>query len=39
LRTDEILAGIIVIGALGLICDMAFAMLHRRLFPYLRGAR
>lgn len=39
LNTDEILAGIIVIGALGLLFDMAFAALHRRLFPYLQEAR
>jgi len=39
LHTDEILAGIIVIGALGLAFDMAFAMLHRRLFPYLKATR
>ena len=39
LHTDEILAGIIVIGALGLVFDMAFAALHRRLFPYLQESR
>lgn len=39
LHTDEILAGIIVIGALGLLFDKAFAVLHRRLFPYLQEAR
>ena len=39
LHTDEILAGIIVIGALGLLFDLAFAALHRRLFPYLHEAR
>jgi NitT/TauT family transport system permease protein len=39
LKTDEILAGIIVIGALGMACDMAFALLHRRLFPYLEDKR
>ncbi|MDX1781267.1 MAG: ABC transporter permease [Thalassovita sp.] len=36
LKTDEILSGIIVIGALGLIFDLLFAMLHRWAFPYLR---
>ncbi|WP_245853326.1 ABC transporter permease [Maliponia aquimaris] len=36
LNTDEILAGIIVIGALGLFFDLMFAALHRRAFPYLR---
>jgi len=39
LHTDEILAGIIVIGALGLLFDLAFGALHRRLFPYLHEAR
>ena len=34
-----ILAGIIVIGALGLLFDIVFAALHRRLFPYLQEAR
>lgn len=36
LHTDEILGGIIIIGALGLIFDLLFAALHRWLFPYLR---
>ncbi|MBS0124505.1 ABC transporter permease [Aestuariicoccus sp. KMU-90] len=36
LNTDEILSGIIVIGALGLLFDLAFATLHRLAFPYLR---
>ena len=35
LHTDEIMAGIIVIGVLGLLCDMGFRMLHRLLFPYI----
>ena len=35
LNTDEILSGIIVIGALGLIFDLLFGQLHRRAFPYL----
>ena len=39
LHTDEILSGIIVIGVLGLIFDKAFAILHRRLFPYLQEVR
>jgi len=39
LKTDEILAGIIVIGALGMAFDLAFALLHRRLFPYLETKR
>ena len=36
LKTDEILAGIIVIGVLGLLTDMLFRVLHRKLFPYLQ---
>ncbi|WP_417806782.1 ABC transporter permease [Thioclava sp.] len=39
LHTDEILSGIIVIGVLGLIFDKVFAILHRRLFPYLKEVR
>jgi len=39
LKTDEILAGIIVIGILGLTFDLLFAALHRWLFPYLRRTR
>jgi NitT/TauT family transport system permease protein len=39
LKTDEILSGIIVIGALGLIFDLLFAALHRWLFPYLQEKR
>jgi NitT/TauT family transport system permease protein len=34
LHTDEIMAGIIVIGVLGLMFDLLFRMLHRWLFPY-----
>lgn len=37
LHTDEILSGIIVIGALGLIFDLMFRAAHRWLFPYLHG--
>jgi len=36
LNTDEILSGIIVIGALGLIFDLLFAALYRGMFPYLK---
>lgn len=39
LHTDEILAGIIVIGVLGLLFDVIFGVLHRRLFPYLERQR
>ncbi len=38
LNTDEILAGIIIIGALGMMFDLLFAALHRWAFPYLRKA-
>ena len=33
---DDIMAGIVVIGALGLLCDLAFRGLHWLAFPYLR---
>ena len=36
LKTDEILAGIVVIGVLGLLTDLLFRVLHRRFFPYLQ---
>jgi len=36
LNTDEILAGILVIGVLGLSFDLLFSKLHRKLFPYLK---
>lgn len=39
LHTDEIMAGIIVIGVLGMAFDLAFSALHRRLFPYLQETR
>lgn len=40
LKVDEIMAGIVVIGILGLIFDFLFKWLHRYLFPYLpRGER
>jgi NitT/TauT family transport system permease protein len=34
LHTDEIMAGIVVIGVLGLLFDVLFRLLHRWLFPY-----
>lgn len=34
LRTDEIIAGILTIGALGLLTDALFRWLYRVLFPY-----
>ncbi|KFE35273.1 ABC transporter permease [Thioclava atlantica] len=39
LKTDEILSGIIVIGALGLLFDLLFKAAHRWLFPYLKESR
>lgn len=39
LNTDIIFVGIIVIGLLGLITDRAFALLHKRLFHWVEGAR
>jgi NitT/TauT family transport system permease protein len=35
LHTDEIMAGILVIGLLGLLFDLLFRWLHRALFGYL----
>ncbi len=35
-HVDDIMAGIVVIGALGLLCDLAFRGLHWLMFPYLR---
>lgn len=35
LHTDEIMAGILVIGLLGLLFDLLFRWSHRRLFTYL----
>jgi NitT/TauT family transport system permease protein len=34
LATDKIIAGILTIGALGLLSDAAFRLLYRALFPY-----
>lgn len=34
-RVDDILAGIIIIGVLGLILDSVFRLIHRCSFPYL----
>jgi len=39
LHVDEIMAGILVIGLLGLAFDFLFRFLHRVLFPYLRRER
>jgi NitT/TauT family transport system permease protein len=35
LHTDHIMAGIVVIGILGLLFDFLFKKAHRRLFPYM----
>jgi NitT/TauT family transport system permease protein len=34
-HTDEIMAGIVTIGVLGLVFDFLFKVLHRILFPYM----
>jgi NitT/TauT family transport system permease protein len=35
-RVDEVMAGIVMIGILGLVLDLLFRLLHWRLFPYAR---
>jgi NitT/TauT family transport system permease protein len=35
-HVDDIMAGILVIGLLGLLCDLAFRGLYWLMFPYLR---
>ena len=35
LHTDEIMAGIMIIGVLGLFFDLCFRFIHRKLFSYL----
>jgi NitT/TauT family transport system permease protein len=37
-HTDEIMAGIVTIGVLGLVFDFLFKVLHRILFPYMEGS-
>lgn len=37
LQTDKIFAGILLIGAIGLLIDQAFRFVHRRSFPWLYG--
>jgi len=34
LATDQIIFGIIVIGLIGLISDLLFKLVNRRLFPW-----
>ncbi|MEO0376448.1 MAG: ABC transporter permease subunit, partial [Cyanobacteria bacterium P01_A01_bin.17] len=38
-HVDEIMAGILVIGVLGLLFDTALRLLHWQLFPYLHQAK
>lgn len=35
-HVDDIMAGILIIGALGLLCDLAFRGIYWLMFPYLR---
>ena len=37
LHTDEIMAGIMVIGILGLLFDVLFRLIHRKMFSFLLG--
>lgn len=37
LQTDKILAGILLIGLIGLAIDQLFRLVHRRAFPWLKG--
>ena len=37
LKVDEIMAGIVVIGILGLVFDYIFGFAHRILFPYVKS--
>ena len=39
LHVEKIMAGILVIGVLGLLFDFLFRLLHRLLFPYLEHGR
>ena len=39
LHVEKIIAGILVIGLLGLFFDFLFRFFHRRLFPYLESGR
>jgi NitT/TauT family transport system permease protein len=34
-KTPEVLAGVVVIGLIGLVTDQLLRMLHRRMFKYL----
>lgn len=35
-RVDEVMAGIVMIGILGLVLDLLFRLVHWKLFPYAR---
>lgn len=35
LLTDQVIAGIVAVGILGVLTDFAFRFAHRRLFPYM----
>jgi NitT/TauT family transport system permease protein len=37
MQTDQVMAGVFVIGLIGLVSDQALRALHRRLFRYLRS--
>ncbi|MEC5400316.1 ABC transporter permease [Uliginosibacterium sp. H1] len=37
LQTDKIFAGILLIGAIGLLMDQGFRWAHRRAFPWMHG--
>lgn len=39
LRTDAIFGGILIIGILGLLCDRAFVLASKKLFPWAEGDR
>ena len=35
LLTDQVIAGIVAVGILGIATDAAFRLAHRKLFPYM----
>jgi NitT/TauT family transport system permease protein len=37
MQTDQVMAGVFVIGMIGLVSDQALRALHRRLFRYLKS--
>ena len=39
LATDQIIFGIIVIGVIGLVTDLAFKALNRKIFPWAQLSR